>query len=255
MLGTPQEKKPNCRLVSHFSAHWFIPLLEGNKYCQLCHYRKVPAKTITFCKVQQTSSAGQKRFCTQNTWSLRYCNTDSQFSSNVMISSPLAYVTCHIKCHCQIHSAARKLEQPFLKLPESPQPCAQINVFYNTYKANEILYCVYQHCDKEQIKRTHGQLGTLSRKLFNVTHSKVFQPNSVLLNQGMKKILMQFFSEYYILLTWGQSFMQCPLLKQRWHRQLGGGLLLGFLASEERDRSEKCSVRELNPSTMLLSEP
>lgn len=110
MLGTPQEKKPNCRLVSHFSAHWFIPLLEGNKYCQLCHYRKVPAKTITFCKVQQTSSAGQKRFCTQNTWSLRYCNTDSQFSSNVMISSPLAYVTCHIKCHCQIHSAARKLE-------------------------------------------------------------------------------------------------------------------------------------------------
>lgn len=31
--------------------------------------------------------------------------------------------------------------------------------------------------------------------------------------------------------------------------------MLGFLASEERDRSEKCSVRELNPSTMLLREP
>lgn len=36
----PQGKK-KCRLASAFSAHWFIPLFEENKYCQLCHYREV----------------------------------------------------------------------------------------------------------------------------------------------------------------------------------------------------------------------
>lgn len=36
---------------------------------------------------------------------------------------------------------------------------------------------------------------------------------------------------------------------------MGGGLLLGFRVSEVRVRSEKCSVRELRPSAMLLREP
>lgn len=36
---------------------------------------------------------------------------------------------------------------------------------------------------------------------------------------------------------------------------MGGGLLLGFLGSDDRDRSEKWSVRELSPSTMLFREP
>lgn len=40
-LGSLRKKKINCRLASGFSAHCFIPLLKGNKYCQLCHYRKV----------------------------------------------------------------------------------------------------------------------------------------------------------------------------------------------------------------------
>lgn len=31
--------------------------------------------------------------------------------------------------------------------------------------------------------------------------------------------------------------------------------MLGFLGSEERERSEKWSVRELSPSTMLFKEP
>lgn len=36
---------------------------------------------------------------------------------------------------------------------------------------------------------------------------------------------------------------------------MGGGLLLGLRGSEERERSEKWSVRELSPSTMLFREP
>lgn len=36
---------------------------------------------------------------------------------------------------------------------------------------------------------------------------------------------------------------------------MGGGLLLGLRVSEERERSEKWSVKELKPSTILLREP